>query len=118
MEDGTAWKYLGRHLPFSPSKWSCKGPASSQVLRSGEFPGSKPGTATLPRDPLPSPGVAYTYSFTSDGATSPWGTFRLPPKRGVALKHLDYAIFSCANRGFGNFAAYSDAVATGQQWAT
>ncbi|CAK9030846.1 Phospholipase D (PLD) [Cleaved into: Phospholipase D catalytic chain [Durusdinium trenchii] len=56
------------------------------------------------------PGVAYTYSFTSDGATSPWGTFRLPPKRGVALKHLDYAIFSCANRGFGNFAAYSEAV--------
>eukprot|EP00913_Durusdinium_trenchii_P022621 g21244.t1 len=34
------------------------------------------------------PGVAYTYSFTSDGATSPWGTFRLPPKRGEAVDRV------------------------------
>eukprot|EP00435_Cladocopium_sp_Y103_P026047 s1176_g6.t1 len=58
------------------------------------------------------PSVLYTYGFDCGacGAKSPFGQFRLPPAPSQPLHSLDYAIFSCANRGFGNFRAYSEAV--------
>ena len=59
------------------------------------------------------PGERYAYRFVSGPSSSPQGEFRLPPPRSEPLESLTYAIFSCANRGFGNFRAYSAAVDRG-----
>jgi len=56
------------------------------------------------------PSVLYRYRFDAGDAKSPLGQFRLPPAPSQPLHRLDYAIFSCANRGFGNFRAYSEAL--------
>lgn len=57
-------------------------------------------------------GVQYYYRFTVNGsplAQSPIGSFRLPPPQGQSLRRLQYAIFSCANWGYGWFNAYDAA---------
>eukprot|EP00434_Breviolum_minutum_P014451 symbB.v1.2.012742.t1/scaffold878.1/size155624/13 len=56
------------------------------------------------------PSVLYRYRFDAGDAKSPLGQFRLPPAPSQPQHRLDYAIFSCANRGFGNFRAYSEAL--------
>lgn len=55
----------------------------------------------------------YAYRFECGPARSPQGGFTLPPARGHPLASLTYAIFSCANIGWGSFAAYAAAVARG-----
>jgi alkaline phosphatase D len=54
----------------------------------------------------------YYYGFVVAGyppSRSPVGTFRLPPPRGTRMEKLQYAIFSCANWGYGYFNAYDAA---------
>eukprot|EP00439_Symbiodinium_sp_Y106_P033234 s6607_g3.t7 len=56
------------------------------------------------------PGSLYTYRFECGQAKSPQGEFRLPLPPSQPMARLSYAVFSCANRGFGNFRAYAAAV--------
>ncbi|CAE7728468.1 pld [Symbiodinium sp. CCMP2592] len=56
------------------------------------------------------PGSLYAYRFECGQAKSPQGEFRLPLPPSQPMARLSYAVFSCANRGFGNFRAYAAAV--------
>lgn len=56
------------------------------------------------------PGTRYAYRFECGQAKSPEGEFRLPLPATEPMATLSYAVFSCANRGFGNFRAYAAAV--------
>ncbi|CAE7276055.1 pld [Symbiodinium sp. CCMP2456] len=56
------------------------------------------------------PGTRYAYRFECGQAKSPQGEFRLPLPATEPMATLSYAVFSCANRGFGNFRAYAAAV--------
>ena len=51
-------------------------------------------------------GVKYTYGFESSSHISPQGRFRLPTED---MESLAFAVFSCANLGYGFFNAYGHA---------
>ncbi|CAL1166914.1 unnamed protein product [Cladocopium goreaui] len=100
-----------------PVRWQIwEGSNRSKLLLSGEEKAKEMHDFTVKvhvHSELFRPSVLYTYGFdcgVAKLAKSPLGQFRLPPAPSQPLHSLDYAIFSCANRGFGNFRAYSEAV--------
>mmetsp|Transcript_57539 Transcript_57539/g.136872 ORF Transcript_57539/g.136872 Transcript_57539/m.136872 type:complete len:645 (-) Transcript_57539:117-2051(-) len=97
-------------LPVTWHVWEVDSDPQSPVAE-GSFDtnASRDFTVKVDVDKGLTAGVHYAYQFACGGSTSPVGKFRLPPAAPNSLDKLTYAIFSCANWGWGHFTAYSAA---------